>query len=212
MNWKRAMWGVLLSVPALALLAFGMTKDPRDIPSPLPGREAPGFTLEVLGTEAEARTRTGGAGMQLQGLGPLELKLGDTVSLAQHLGEVVVINFWASWCLACRTEHRDLSRAAVHYGGGPVHFYGLLYNDSPDNGRRWIQQMGGQTYPALVDPGARTAISYGLYGVPETFVIGPDGKVAYKHVGPVTEEILRQVIDPLLPEAGEVDQLNEATS
>jgi cytochrome c biogenesis protein CcmG, thiol:disulfide interchange protein DsbE len=72
-----------------------------------------------------------------------------------------------------------------------------VYNDNPENAARWIELMGGQAYPSLLDQGARTAIEYGLYGVPETFIIAPDGRVAYKHVGPVTEELLRQRIDSL---------------
>jgi cytochrome c biogenesis protein CcmG, thiol:disulfide interchange protein DsbE len=212
LNWKRSLWGVLLGLPVLALLTFGMTKDPRDIPSPLPGREAPVFTLAVLGTEAEARAQVTGAVTDLRGVGPLGLKIGDTVSLEQHRGEVVVVNFWASWCLACRSEFRDLSNTALMYRNDPVHFYGMLYNDTPDNGRRWIREMGGKSYPALIDPGSRTAISYGLYGVPETFVIGPDGRVAYKHVGPVTEQVLRKVIDPLVQGLAEGDMQTEEAS
>ena len=70
----------------------------------------------------------------------------------------------------------------------------MVYKDSPENARSWIDAMGGQSYPSLADPGSRVAIDYGLYGVPETFFIAPDGRVAYKHVGPVTEELLRAKI------------------
>ena len=79
-----------------------------------------------------------------------------------------------------------------------VDFYGILYKDSPNAMRRWIAQMGGQTYPALLDPTSRTAIDYGLYGVPETFFIGPDGKVVKKHIGPVTRAVLVSTLDSLI--------------
>ena len=177
MSWKRVAIVLLALVPVIGLLAFGLTRDPKAIDSPLPGRAAPSFALPVF---------TDAAGNELK-----------SVSLAQHRGEVVVLNFWASWCLACRGEHPVLSAVADRYRGQGVHFYGVLYNDTPENGLRWIQEMGGQTYPALVDQGARTAIDYGLYGVPETFIIGPDGRVAHKVVGPVTEEVLVEWIEKL---------------
>lgn len=182
MNWKRAAVAAGVSLPLIALLAFGMTRDPKEIPSPLPGREAPPFALAVFAP----------------GEGAIKRAVGDTVRLADHRGEVVVLNFWASWCLACRDEHSVLSQVAEAYAGRGVTFYGILYNDGSKNGVRWIEQMGGQTYPSVQDPRTRTAIEYGLYGVPETFFVGRDGRVAYKHVGPVSERILTQKIDSLL--------------
>jgi cytochrome c biogenesis protein CcmG, thiol:disulfide interchange protein DsbE len=184
MNWRRAFVGVLASVPFVALLGWGTTRDPHEIPSPLPGRAAPAFDLEVfargsLTTSAESLSR---------------------VKLETHRGEIVVLNFWASWCLACRSEHRTLSSVAERLHAekaDDIYFYGVLYNDSRDAGVAWINEMGGQAYPSLLDPGSRTAIDYGLYGVPETFFIGRDGRVAYKHIGPVTEALLTRVIDSL---------------
>jgi cytochrome c biogenesis protein CcmG/thiol:disulfide interchange protein DsbE len=182
MNWKRASSATVVAVPIIALLAFGMTRDPKDIPSPLPGRAAPNFSLAVFA----------------EGEGDQRRPAGDTARLAEHAGDVVVLNFWASWCLACRDEHSDLSSVAEAYAGKGVQFYGLLYNDTPANGRRWIGEMGGQSYPSLEDPRTRTAIDYGLYGVPETFFIGRDGRVAYKHVGPVSAGMLAFKLDSLL--------------
>lgn len=181
MNLRRAAIAGAVVVPFLFLLRFGMGKDPHAIPSPLPGRPAPAFALKAvkpgpLGTAADR----------------------DTVRLADLRGEVVVLNFYASWCLACRDEHAVLSVAASGYKGKPVRFYGVLYDDSPANIRRWIQEMGGQAYPTLEDPGSRTAINYGLYGVPETFFIAPDGTVAYKNVGPVLPGVLHAKVDSLL--------------
>lgn len=182
MNWKRASTASIVAVPIILLLAYSMTRDPKEIPSPLPGRQAPAFSLAVFAS----------------GQGAQERAIGDSVRLADHKGEVVVLNFWASWCLACRDEHSTLSMVAEAYAAKGVKFYGVLYNDVPNNGTRWIAEMGGQSYPSVNDPRTRTAIDYGLYGVPETFFIGRDGRVAYKHVGPVTATVLASKIDSLL--------------
>ncbi len=184
MNWKRAaLLTAFVGGPIIALLSYGMTRDPRSIPSPLPGREAPVFTRAVFAPGNDA---------------VLTLPVGDSVSLAAHRGHVVVVNFWASWCLACRDEHESLSMVARRYAGRGVRFFGLLYNDQPENGIRWIKDMGGQAYPALVDPSARTAIDYGLYGVPESFVVDQRGRVAHKFLGPVMPGELSQLLDSLL--------------
>jgi cytochrome c biogenesis protein CcmG/thiol:disulfide interchange protein DsbE len=184
-NWRRALVGVLAVIPLVGLLAFGLTRDPKEIISPLPGRPAPDFALQVfsLGDTAQASGAVSRA---------------TTFRLAALRGDVVVLNFWASWCLACRDEHRELSSVATRYAGQGVHFLGVLYNDRPANGIDWIKEMGGQTYPALDDPRTRTAIDYGVYGVPETFFIGRDGRVARKAVGPVSVALLTHVIDSLL--------------
>ncbi len=181
MRLRIAITTGVVAIPFVLLLAFGLGKDPRSIPSPLPGRDAPRFSLAAMapgpmGTAADE----------------------DTVHLADHSGQVVVLNFYASWCLACRDEHAVLSMMASRYQGQPVHFYGVVYDDKPENMRRWIQEMGGQAYPSLMDPDSRTAIDYGLYGVPETFFIGPDGRVAFKQVGPVTPDVVSEKVDSLL--------------
>ena len=183
MNWRRSTIAVAAAVPFIALLGFGLRHDPRDIPSPLPGRDAPTFGLPVFSVAPNADAPP----------------TADTVRLAALRGDVVVLNFWASWCLACRDEHPALTSVSAAYANRPdVHFYGVLYQDSPGNGRQWLRRMGVPGYPSLLDPGSRTAIDYGLYGVPETFFIGRDGRVAYKHVGPVSEALLAQKLDSLL--------------
>lgn len=184
MNWNRAIgWTAAIGVPVIALLSFGMTQDPHEIVSPLPGRVAPVFSKTVFATGSDSLQR---------------LEVGDTVRLADHKGHVVVVNFWASWCLACRDEHTALSNVSRLFAPDGVKFYGLLYNDEEANGVRWIEQMGGQSYPGLSDPGARAAIDYGLYGVPETFVIDQRGVVAHKFTGAVREAPLSKLIDSLL--------------
>ena len=182
MNWKRATITTALILPVIGLLAFGLTTDPKAIDSPLPGKPAPEFALSVFAA----------------GEGQLARNVGDTVKLAEHRGGIVVLNFWASWCLQCRDEHQDLSNAARAFYDRGVRFYGVLYNDQEPFGLKWIAEMGGQAYPSLLDPRTRTAIDYGLYGVPETFLVTADGRVAYKHIGPISERLLSQKLDSLL--------------
>ena len=182
MNWKRATIAMLAVAPVIALFAFGFTRNPRDIPSPLPGHQAPAFTLSVLSPPTGQTKPAAGEPISLQGLE----------------GKVVVLNFFASWCLPCRAEHQALSETALKYSGKPTQFLGVLYNDEPSAALSWIADMGGMTYPALLDKESRTAIDYGLFGVPETFIIGPDGRIAHKEVGPVTNAILEKVIDSVL--------------
>lgn len=192
MSWLRAALGALAAIPILALLLFGMGRDPRAIDSPLPGREAPGFELARLeGTPTRGPLAEAGAAA-----------LPDTYALAADSGRIVVVNFFASWCLACRSEHGPLGEAAERYADSGVRVYGIAYQDRPEDALGWIRGMGGQPYPALVDPGSRTAIEYGLWGVPETFFVDRDGRVAYKHVGPVSRSLLAQNIEALLEGEG----------
>lgn len=195
MNWKRSLAAAAFAVPVIGLLAWGMTRDPKFIPSPLPGREAPTFALEIFAA----------------GEHPIARPVGDTIALAAHRGQVVVVNFWASWCLACRDEHTTLSETARRYADRPTQFIGVLYNDRRTPALRWIADMGGQSYPSVLDQRSRTAIDYGLYGVPETFIIDATGRIAYKHTGPISEGVLRRWIDSLLPSAGATDTVTRAS-
>ena len=182
MNWRRAGIAVLCVVPVILLFRRGLTLDPKEILSPLPGKAAPQFSLAVFAP----------------GQAPLDRRIGDTIQLAALRGKVVVVNFWASWCLSCRDEHAGLSEVARRYAGQPVTFVGSLYQDSPGNGTAWIAEMGGQSYPSVLDPRSRTAIDYGLYGVPETFFIGADGSIAHKIAGPAAPAVVMRIVDSLL--------------
>ncbi len=175
---------LLLILGFLGTLAFGITRDPFVLPSMLIDSPAPEFALEVMGLA--------------EGANGQDLTPADTVRLSSLRGQVVVLNYWASWCLACRSEHAALSEAADRHRSRGVQFFGVLYQDTPRNARRWIAEMGGQTYPTLLDPRMRTAIEYGVYGVPETYFIAPDGTMAYKHIGPVTPELLDERIEGIL--------------
>lgn len=172
MNWKRSLVGLAIAVPIVMLLGYGLTRDPRQIDSPLPGRPAPDFALPALAGN-------------------------DSIMLSELRGNVVVINFWASWCIPCRQEHPVLLGAAQQYEPRGVKFVGIAYNDRPDDSRRWLNELGS-AYPSLVDAGARTAIDYGVSGVPETFILDKQGVVAFKKFGPITTTEISQKLDSLL--------------
>ena len=172
MNWKRSLIGAGIAVPIVMLLGYGLTRDPRHIASPLPGRAAPEFALPTLDA-------------------------GDSIKLSALRGNVVVVNFWASWCIPCRDEHPVLLDAARTFEPKGVKFLGIAYNDKPDDSRRWLDELG-KSYPSLVDNGARTAIDYGVSGVPETFILDKQGVVAFKKFGPITTSEITQKLDSLL--------------
>lgn len=176
MTWKRALVP-LAAVPVIALLGYGLTRDARIVPSPLPGRPAPTFALETLQGE------------------------GDTLRLEALRGQVVLLNFWASWCLACIGEHPLLVAAERRWRGQGLRVVGLVYNDTRANALEWMRLRGGD-WPNGLDDGSRTAIEYGLFGVPETFLIDRTGRIAYKQIGPLTEEVLATWIPRLLADSG----------
>ena len=158
----------------VGFLAVGLRLNPREVPSPLVGKPAPAFRLAQL----HEPDRT---------LAPEDLR-----------GRVWLLNVWASWCVSCRQEHPvllDLARA----GAAPI--YGLNYKDNRQAGREWLVQHGGDPYvsSAYVQDG-RVAIDYGVYGVPETFVVDKNGVIRHKHIGPLTAEAVRDRILPLLKE------------
>lgn len=174
-GWKR--WLIPgAALPVLGLLAFGLTRDVREIPSPLPGKPAPDFRLATLSDPA------------------------DSLGMEDLRGRVTIVNFWASWCIPCRAEHAVLVRASNLWSEDRVKLVGVLYQDSPANARRFMERLGGD-WPTLLDPGIRTAIEFGVYGVPETYILRPDGRVAYKHTGPITWDVLQAEVQGLLAAA-----------
>jgi cytochrome c biogenesis protein CcmG/thiol:disulfide interchange protein DsbE len=177
---RRNRWvvvGAVLGGVALLtlLLSFGLSRDPTVIRSALIGRPAPHFSLRTLDGSR-------------------------TVRLSDLRGRVVVLNFWASWCADCRVEHPNLAGAWNRYRERGVVLLGVAFQDRPSASRGYLAEFGGD-WPQLADPGSRTALAYGVYGVPETFVLGPDGRVAYKQIGPVSYERLSEQITALLPES-----------
>lgn len=176
MSWKR--WVVpLAALPLIVLLGYGLTRDARLVPSTLPGRMAPDFALETI--------------------------RGDTLQLADFGGQVVLLTFWASWCLPCLDEHPIFIEAEEQFRDDGLRVVGVVYQDTRENAIRWMREMGG-SWPNLMDRGSRTAIEYGVSGVPETFFIARDGRVAHKQLGPVNRAVLatwlpRLLADPVGP-------------
>ncbi|MEE2828304.1 MAG: DsbE family thiol:disulfide interchange protein [Myxococcota bacterium] len=164
--------GLLLVIPLLLVLGRGLSLDPNTIRSPLIGQPAPAFELPRLADNRLVHTK--------------ELR-----------GKPLVLNFWATWCASCPMEHPILVEAARYYGSR-VSFVGVAYNDKNETIQSWLDQHGGATYPTLVDINGKAAISYGVYGVPETYVIDPEGVVRFKHTGPVNPQLLQTQIEGLL--------------
>lgn len=157
------------------LLAIGLSLNPREVPSPLVGKPAPGFSLPRLDQPGEK-------------LSPEALR-----------GKVWVLNVWASWCVPCREEIPVLMKLARTK---TVPIYGLNYKDRRDDALGLLKQLGDPYVASAVDADGRVGIDYGVYGVPETYVIDHAGVIRLKHVGPVTPETVEKKIAPLLKELG----------
>jgi len=157
----------------VALLAAGLTLNPREVPSPLIGKPAPQFRLPQLHQP------------------------GSTFAPAELKGKVWVLNVWASWCAACRDEHPVLTELA-RQRLAPL--YGLNYKDKRDEAIAWLKRFGDPYEASIHDADGRVGIDYGVYGVPETYVIDKLGVIRYKRIGPVTPAILKDKIAPLIAE------------
>jgi DsbE subfamily thiol:disulfide oxidoreductase len=199
MKKNLAAWAIpAAAIPALLLLAFGLTRNPQTLPSAMIGREAPPFVLERMASpDVPAASRDDREETVTEaGSTPAPA---DMLALRDLRGRVVVLNFWASWCIPCRAEHPALVRASETYSTDDAVVLGVLYQDTEPNGIRFMQEFGGD-WPSVLDPSSRTAMDYGVYGVPETFFIGADGRIANKNVGPVNWAMVSQTVDSLLME------------
>ncbi len=157
----------------LAFLFVGLGLNPREVPSPLIGKPAPAFQLPRLDDSAQ------------------------TIKRDDLLGKVWMLNVWASWCAPCREEHPlviDIAQRKLL----PV--YGLNYKDQGQAARGWLANLGDPYTATLVDADGRVGIDYGVYGVPETFIIDRQGVIRYKHTGPLTLDVVRTRIEPLVKE------------
>ncbi len=152
-------------------LGRGLSLDPREVPSPLIGKPAPVFSLSRLDKPAQM------------------------IGTEQLLGQVWILNVWASWCVACRDEHPVLVEFSKT-GVAPI--YGLNYKDKREPAMNWLQQLGNPYTASIFDESGRVGIDFGVYGVPETFVIDKLGVIRYKKTGPVTQETIQSIIVPLL--------------
>jgi len=162
---------VLALVGLVLVLALGFRRDPGDIRTGTVGHPAPAFDLERL--DAPGRIR-----------------------LADLAGKVVVVNFFASWCVPCKEEAPALVRVWERYRTSGVVFVGVVYQDSPEAAKAFHERMG-QTWPIGVDDGGRTAIGFGVFGIPETYFIGKDGVIAGRHIGPIDEATLTNAVETL---------------
>jgi len=166
---------VFLGLAALFLMQLLSGRDVAEIPSALIGHPAPQTSLPPL------------EGGDLPGI--------DSKDFA---GKVTLVNVWASWCAPCREEHPMLLALSEDKRFGLV---GLNYKDAPENARRFLGSLGNPFSAIGVDSAGRAAIDWGVYGVPETFLVGKDGKIAFKHVGPLTEQAIATMLMPAIEKA-----------
>lgn len=154
----------------VVLLAIGLRLDPREVPSPLIGKPAPAFQLPLLDAE------------------------GQMLGTADLAGRPLLVNFFASWCAGCKVEHPLLMQLAQQ----GVEIVGMDYKDEPADARRWLQRNGNPYRQVVLDREGQAGLDWGVYGVPETYVLGADGRVLFKQVGPMTPQAWERDIRPLL--------------
>ena len=167
---KRFLLPLAVFILLVGFLAVGLNLNPREVPSPLVGKPAPVFELPVLHQPDKRFT-------------PGDMR-----------GKVWLLNVWASWCVSCREEHPVLLELAKR---GVMPILGLNYKDKGDEATAWLKQFGNPYELSVVDADGRIGIDYGVYGVPETYLIDTEGVIRYKQIGPITPAVLEQKILPL---------------
>jgi cytochrome c biogenesis protein CcmG, thiol:disulfide interchange protein DsbE len=163
---------VVVLLAMLVLLGIGLKLDPREVPSPLIGKPAPAFELPLLGAPAGA----------------------PPLTPAALAGRPVLVNFFASWCAGCRVEHpllMELSRQGVE-------IIGMDYKDAPQDAQAWLARHGNPYRQVALDAAGQAGLDWGVYGVPETYVLGADGRILFKQIGPMTPQAWEREIRPLL--------------
>lgn len=177
-NWRYTL-PIILVLGLLAILAIGLTLDPRKVPSPLIGKPAPAYSLPRLHAPDQQ------------------------INNNDMLGTAHLVNVWASWCVACREEHEQIKQLADNYR---IPVLGLNYKDAPADALDWLQRYGDPYTAIAVDADGQVGIDWGVYGVPETFLIDAQGVIRYKHIGPIRPADVTEVILPqlrlLVQEAG----------
>jgi cytochrome c biogenesis protein CcmG/thiol:disulfide interchange protein DsbE len=157
----------------IVFLAFGLTRNPQELPSALIDKPAPEFRLPQLKDPAKS------------------------LSASDMRGKVWMMNVWASWCIACRQEHPYLFQYAE---SGVVPIYGLNYKDKREDALGWLEELGDPYLASAVDLDGRVGMDYGVYGAPETYIIDKSGTIRLKHVGPITPDVWTQKVLPLIQE------------
>lgn len=168
MPWRRLILTVLVIAPILWLLAFGFTRDSRYIKSPLIAKEATPFTIILFD--------------------------GRTVTLNELRGKAVFLNFWASWCVPCRAEAKGLEAAWQKLKDQNMVFVGVAVQDTEENSRAFLKEFS-VTYPNGIDDSGKIAVDYGVWGIPESFFIDPEGRITYKHVGGIRAAMVTAKLD-----------------
>ncbi|HRP96349.1 MAG TPA: DsbE family thiol:disulfide interchange protein [Rhodocyclaceae bacterium] len=156
-----------------AFLGYGLTLNPSVVPSPLIDKPAPAFRLARLDAPDQQ------------------------FGIQDMRGQVWLLNVWASWCVSCRQEHPQLVELAR---SGKVALVGLNYKDERGAALDWLRSQGNPYQTIVTDPDGRVGIDYGVYGTPETFLIDGDGVIRYKHIGPISREVAREVLLPKIAE------------
>jgi len=167
----KTVWIIGIFVALVVLLAVGLQLNPREVPSPLIGKAAPDFDLPLLKAPDKRFARK------------------------DMLGQVWILNVWASWCPPCLVEHPVVSQVAR---SGLVPVIGLNYKDQRDDALPWLKRNGDPYELVVFDADGRIGIDYGVYGVPETYVIDRKGVIRYKHIGPLSADAVQAKIEPLL--------------
>jgi cytochrome c biogenesis protein CcmG/thiol:disulfide interchange protein DsbE len=162
---------LLLFIVLAVFLALGLNLKPGEIPSPFINKPAPAFSAPKLNAPDEKLSRT------------------------DLMGKVWLFNVWASWCVSCRSEHPILNQLAQENAAVIV---GLNYKDEPNDAKKWLETLGNPYTVSIMDQDGRIGIDWGVYGVPETFVIDKKGVIRYKHTGPVTAEDIQKTFLPLI--------------
>jgi cytochrome c biogenesis protein CcmG/thiol:disulfide interchange protein DsbE len=159
MPWRRLIITLAIIAPILWLLAFGFQRDARYINSPLVAKQAPAFALTLFD--------------------------GGKITSEELRGRAVFLNFWASWCVPCRAEAKDLEAAWQRIKGKNLVFVGVALQDTDKDSRAFLQEFN-VTYPNGRDAGGKIGVNFGVWGVPESFFIDPQGRITYKHVGGIS--------------------------
>lgn len=157
----------------VAFLAIGLTLNPKDVPSPLVGKPAASLNLP-------------------------QLESGELLAKDALKDQIWILNIWASWCLSCEQEHQVFNALAQKIAGQPIKLVGLNYKDTPLEAKAWLNKLGNPYHIVLEDLQGKATIDWGVYGVPETFVIDQQGIIRHKFTGPVTQEAVDNTLIPLL--------------